>query len=227
MSNENVQVFEETFNLPVPLSGDEVGRKLQDLSRQSLRLETLLEDRRESNGRFNTEIKQVRGIIKELAESTNSGREIQPVQVRVEKDFTAGTIKKTRLDTGEVYEERRMTEAEAQMETVPGASENGEVDKPKRGRPKGSKNRPKGDDAQAAPEGANGSGEQQSAPDEGDGVPTHRCLNCQHEFVKKGYYDPKAGDPVECEGCGQKMAKPIAFLQAEEAASNDPPAEHA
>lgn len=154
--SEQTQVYEETINLPVPLSAEEQNAKLNELSRQSLRLENLTEERRETNGRFNTEIKQVRGVIKELCESTNSGRQVQPVAVKVEKDFAAGTIRKTRLDTGEVYQDRAMTDAERQMETVPGTGEGEDEPPKKRGRPKGAKNKPRDAEAQAAKDAVNG-----------------------------------------------------------------------
>lgn len=182
--SDNIQVFEETVNLPVSLAPENVNQKLIELSQQSLRLETLLEDRRESNGRFNTEIKQVRGIVKELAESTNSGQQIRPVPIRIVKNFTAGTIEKERMDTGVVYEgPRPMTEEEAQMETVPGiAGEMGtEEAKPgKRGRKKDTAN-----NGAATPEEGPDS---QCICDGMEGAPPGtewNCPTCGHRWMSK------------------------------------------
>jgi hypothetical protein len=133
MADEHVQTSTETENLPVPLKDADVHAKMAELSRHCQRLENLLEERREVTGRYNTDIKQIRGVIKELAATTTTGKQTQPVQVRVVKDFAAGTITKTRLDTKEVFVERSMTEEEAQMELAP---EDGEEPKLKRGRPK-------------------------------------------------------------------------------------------
>jgi hypothetical protein len=136
---QEIHTGERMESLSVPLNDDQVRSKLNELSRNSLRLETLLEDRREVMGRFNTDIKAARGIIKALAQATNTGMGAELVRVQTVKNFAEGTLVRTRLDTGEVVEgPRPMSADEAQMEMVGDDDPEGVPGKPKRGRPKGS-----------------------------------------------------------------------------------------
>lgn len=198
MTTENVQVREYTADLPVNATPDQVRENLQRLKVHTRRLQELKEQRRSKATEFNEAIKHEEGIIKDL----NAQDEHQvrvPTRVREEKDYAEGIIRRIRLDTEEVFLERPMTDEERQMSAVPEEGQPPPEEKPKRGRgrPKGSKNKAR-EEAQAAPEGANGSGEQQEALPEGDDTAAAECA-CA------AYFESPAGTTWDCPVCGPRI----------------------
>lgn len=110
-------------DLPVKLSAVETAEKSKELANKSIRaahVETKIED---IKNEAKDEIKmlketllELRGQVKELAHSIRKGEIVRPVLVeaRIAPDNSKAEI--VRLDTGEVVDERPLTEDDRQME---------------------------------------------------------------------------------------------------------------
>ena len=130
-----IQSREFTESLPVAASPDEAQAHLRNLKIHTRRLQDLKDGRRVMVGNCNQAIKHEEGIIKALSDQ-DEGVVHRPIRVREEIDFSEGVLRCTRLDTGEVYMERSLTEDECQMSALP-EEETPAPEKPRRGRPPG------------------------------------------------------------------------------------------
>ena len=74
---------------------------------------------KEVSASIKAQIAQLDAEISEKALQINNGYEYRNVESRMDKDYRLGSVTITRLDTGEVIRERRMTAEERQME-LPG-----------------------------------------------------------------------------------------------------------
>jgi hypothetical protein len=141
VSEHRIETREFVDSLPVKATPEEAHAHLQNLKIHTRKLQQLKDDRRAAATDFNESIKHEEGVIAELS-AQDEGVVRKPTRVREDKDFTEGVLRRTRLDTDEVYLERPMTDEERQL-TIDGDGGDAEVEKPKRGR------RKKGDGALA------------------------------------------------------------------------------
>lgn len=110
-------------DLPVRLTATETAEKSRELANKSIRaahVETKIEDikseAKDQIKMLKETLAELRGQVKELAHSIRKGEIVRPVLVeaRVATDNSKAEI--IRLDTGEVVEERPLTEDDRQME---------------------------------------------------------------------------------------------------------------
>ena len=115
--SELIQTREFTESLPVAASSDEAQAHLRNLKIHTRKLQELKDGRRAMVSNANQAIKHEEGIIKDLSDQ-DEGMVHKPVRVREDIDFSEGVLRRTRLDTGEVYLERPLTDDERQMSAL-------------------------------------------------------------------------------------------------------------
>lgn len=102
--------------LPVELNPDEHRRRSFELTE----VINEIKDLEKAKASFNTDIKNKIGGAtarqEELVEIVASGKEDRDVDVEVVRDFKHKAVRYIRLDTGELIEERAMSNDELQME---------------------------------------------------------------------------------------------------------------
>ncbi len=64
---------------------------------------------------ISSRVKEAQGKLSSVAEKLRSGYEYRQIDCEIEKDFVAGKVRITRIDTGEIVEERKISDADAQQ----------------------------------------------------------------------------------------------------------------
>lgn len=103
-----------TRKLPVQLTEEEIQQRSQALAGNLKKTDVLKEEKKASTSEFKARIDACNDITKKLAEIITSGKEDRDVECEMIKDFKRNTVTITRTDTGEVVDERPMTEDERQ-----------------------------------------------------------------------------------------------------------------
>jgi hypothetical protein len=78
-------------------------------------IETLTQEKVDFMADLKGRHKDAQAKVKLLAEKIRTGSEVRLVECRLEKDFLANAVRIYRLDTGELVEERPMTQEERQL----------------------------------------------------------------------------------------------------------------
>ena len=102
--------------LPVRCTPAETERNAQKLAEAELALHREREAKAESNRAYAAKIKDLQGEVKGLALDVKAGTKQEEVEVETTYDWPHGSVKVTRLDTGEVVEERPMRTPERQRQ---------------------------------------------------------------------------------------------------------------
>ena len=91
---------------------DQIFRILQQADEIEASKKTAMEEHKARLSALKSKLCELRGVI-------DRGSEPRPVDCVIEHDYKAKQVRKRRLDTGEVYEKRVMTEGELQVSLLP------------------------------------------------------------------------------------------------------------
>jgi len=101
-------------SLPVLLADDEIKILGETLARKDREKRNLEAEKKLNAQSFKDKIDTLDEDMRSLATTIRDGREYRPVECREEFNYERGIIEVMRVDTGEVVEQRRMTESERQ-----------------------------------------------------------------------------------------------------------------
>lgn len=97
---------------PVKLSSDQIADRALEMTDLMTAITEAEQAQKDENKRRATIIAGLKSAVSTLHHTIQTGRELQPVECSVTKDFQAGNAVITRIDTGEVVETRCLTEEE-------------------------------------------------------------------------------------------------------------------
>jgi hypothetical protein len=113
-ASDSVEEFEDV--LQCVLSKEELAAKGVELAEIRQKIREVEAEKKARMSAFKTELDGLEEESKELDMALTVGSEDRPVKCRIEHLFSLNTVRKTRLDTNEVYSESPMTAAERQAE---------------------------------------------------------------------------------------------------------------
>lgn len=105
-------------SLPVRLTDEERLSKADELANVTQETERAIENKKITNAQLTGEVRVLEATRNNIANIVASGQEYRKVPVETKVDWNSGKLRKTRLDTGEVYFERNLTEHEKQLEIL-------------------------------------------------------------------------------------------------------------
>ena len=105
-------------DLPVPIEPDRVHSMATELADKVTEKDALQAEYRDVKADYNKRLKDLSGVVNDLARKVHAESEDRPVECTVFKDFVHNNVKITRLDTGEVLDDRIMTVEEMQRSFV-------------------------------------------------------------------------------------------------------------
>lgn len=112
---DQVREYMDARWLDEELTGNEVENAARELAFQTGRKTELEEEKKVFNGKIGAEIKGVQEQIDKLGGMVRSGKVRRKVDVKVEVNYTKGTMKVTRKSDGGVVEERKLEGEELQQ----------------------------------------------------------------------------------------------------------------
>jgi len=112
-----VEVLKEI--LPVPLTDQEVAELGRSLAHELETLDKVTKDKTEITKAAKEEIERQQGVVNVLAKTLRDGTRETEVEVEESADYELGKWQTRRLDTGEVIDEREMTDEERLQRELP------------------------------------------------------------------------------------------------------------
>ena len=104
-----------TKTLPCKLSEKELARAGKDLADNMDKIEAIEQQKKTADDGFKKDIGLLEEVTTTLRGMLKSGTQDREVKCEQITDYRNGEVRVKRLDTGEVYEKRNMTKAEAQL----------------------------------------------------------------------------------------------------------------
>jgi len=99
-------------SLPVSISDEELIEICHELGQDCVRKAELEEEKKNSASNFNEKIKMIQENIDTNSQMASTGTMLRKVSCKSEPDYGSKKVQYIRLDTGEIYDERDMTEEE-------------------------------------------------------------------------------------------------------------------
>jgi len=105
----------EVQNLPCSLTNEELADRSQQLAGAVTRVERAKDAKKSLDAQLTSEIKLHEAKRNELSSTVSTGKEYREVTVEVRFDFEKGIREELRLDTGEIFTERPLSDDEKQL----------------------------------------------------------------------------------------------------------------
>ena len=102
--------------LSVTLTDEEIRARGKQIAREIEEMHSAESERKELNAELGKKIQAHSRVIDQLSRVIDTGIEYRDVDVDIVYDFAQQEIRKVRIDTGEIFVFRRMTDEESQMQ---------------------------------------------------------------------------------------------------------------
>lgn len=124
---DDVKIEPFRQNLPVVLKREELEERAQRAAHLLQDHDAMQHDHKEQAKTNKLELEKVASNLREVSRTVREGKEYRDVPCERVFNWTSGTVTDVRKDTGEVLQERAMTDAEAQK-ALPFDQKPGDVD---------------------------------------------------------------------------------------------------
>jgi len=112
--DNNVETKTIVESLPCTLTREESHNYAKDCARLIREREKVESEKKGKNNEFKERIDAISKAASDISEKVNANQEYRDVDCHQEFNYLTMTVRTTRLDTGEVVGDRRMTAKEAQ-----------------------------------------------------------------------------------------------------------------